>query len=69
MNVLPRLDPVIDGLIAHPAILPYLKEFMGEPQLVNTWAISKLDAAVYSRAFHRRTKGTDELDDFEPQRI
>ena len=69
LNGLPRLAPIFDRLIAHPAILPYLEEFMGEPQLVNTWAISKLDAAVYSRAFHRRTKGTDELDDFEPQRI
>ena len=41
---------------------------MGEPQLVNTWAISKLDAAVYSRAFHRRTKGTDELDELHHSR-
>ncbi|MDA1280689.1 MAG: phytanoyl-CoA dioxygenase family protein [Chloroflexi bacterium] len=41
MNGLPRLDPVFDQLIAHPAILPYLKEFMGEPQLINTWSISK----------------------------
>jgi ectoine hydroxylase-related dioxygenase (phytanoyl-CoA dioxygenase family) len=41
LNGLPRLDPVFDQLIAHPAIFPYLKEFMGEPQLVNTWSISK----------------------------
>ena len=41
LNGLPRLDPVFDRLIGHPAILPYLKEFMGEPQLVNTWSISK----------------------------
>ena len=32
---------VFDRLIAHRAILPYLKEFMEEPQLVNTWSISK----------------------------
>ena len=43
LNGLPRLDPVFDQLIAHPAILPYLREFMGEPQLVNTWAISKYE--------------------------
>jgi ectoine hydroxylase-related dioxygenase (phytanoyl-CoA dioxygenase family) len=41
LNGLPRLDPVFDQLIAHPAMLPYLREFMGEPQLVNTWSISK----------------------------
>ncbi len=41
LNGLPRLDAIFDQLIAHPAILPYLKEFMGEPQLVNTWSISK----------------------------
>ena len=41
LNGLPRLDPIFDQLIAHPAILPYLKEFIGEPQLVNTWSISK----------------------------
>lgn len=43
LNGLPRLDPVFDQLIAHPAILPYLNEFMGEPQLVNTWSISKFE--------------------------
>jgi len=41
LNGLPRLNPIFDQLIAHPTILPYLKEFMGEPQLVNTWSISK----------------------------
>ncbi|MDA0836361.1 MAG: phytanoyl-CoA dioxygenase family protein [Planctomycetota bacterium] len=43
LNGLPRLDPVFDQLIAHPAILPYLNEFIGEPQLVNTWSISKFE--------------------------
>jgi ectoine hydroxylase-related dioxygenase (phytanoyl-CoA dioxygenase family) len=43
LNGLPRLDPVFDRLIAHPSVLPYLKEFMGEPQLVNTWSISKYE--------------------------
>ena len=43
LNVLPRLDTIFDELIAHPAILPYLKEFMGDPQLVNTWSISKYE--------------------------
>ncbi len=32
LNGLPRLDAIFDQLIAHPAILPYLKEFMGEPR-------------------------------------
>lgn len=43
LNGLPRLDPVFDKLIAHPSYLPYLKAFMGEPQLVNTWSISKYE--------------------------
>ena len=43
LNGLPRLDPIFDQLIAHPAILPYLREFIGEPQLVNTWSISKYE--------------------------
>jgi ectoine hydroxylase-related dioxygenase (phytanoyl-CoA dioxygenase family) len=43
LNGLPRLDPIFDQLIAHPAIRPFLKEFMGEPQLVNTWSISKYE--------------------------
>ncbi len=43
LNGLFRLDPVFDQLIAHPSYLPYLKEFMGEPQLVNTWSISKYE--------------------------
>ena len=43
LNGLPRLDSVFDQLIAHPSYLPYLKAFMGEPQLVNTWSISKYE--------------------------
>lgn len=41
LNGLPRLDPIFDEMIAHPAILPYLNEFMDQPQLVNTWSITK----------------------------
>lgn len=41
LNGLLRLDPIFDQLIAHPALMPYLTEFMGEPQLLNTWSISK----------------------------
>ena len=38
-----RLDPIFAQLIAHPSILPYLEEFMGEPQLTNAWSISKYE--------------------------
>src|SRR5690606_13434248 len=41
LNGLIRLDPVFDQLIGHPAILPYLREFMDQPQLINTWSIHK----------------------------
>ena len=43
LNGLPRLDPIFDQLIAHPSYLLYLQEFIGEPQLVNTWSISKYE--------------------------
>lgn len=43
LNGLPRLNPVFDEIIAHPAVLPYLEAFQGDPQLVNTWAISKFE--------------------------
>ncbi|MCE9590390.1 MAG: phytanoyl-CoA dioxygenase family protein [Planctomycetes bacterium] len=41
LNGLARLDPIFDEVIAHPSYLPYLKEFLGDPQLVNTWCITK----------------------------
>ena len=41
LNGLPRLSPAFDRLIDHPRILPYLQAFVGEPQLINTWSISK----------------------------
>ena len=41
LNGLPRLDAGFDRVIAHPAVLPYLNAFVGEPQLINTWSISK----------------------------
>ncbi len=41
MNGLMRLHPHFHPLIDHAGILPLLREFMGEPQLINTWSISK----------------------------
>lgn len=41
LNGLPRLDPAFDKLIAHPSYLPFLQEFQGDPQLINTWSITK----------------------------
>ena len=52
LNGLPRLDPVFDELIAHPALMPYLTEFIGEPQLVNTWSISKYEGRGASGWHH-----------------
>lgn len=45
LNGLPRLDPIFDEMIAHPAILPYLEAFQQNPQLVNTWSITKMKHA------------------------
>lgn len=36
---------LFDTLIAHPRILPYLDAFVDDPQLVNTWSLSKRKGA------------------------
>ncbi|MCX5662681.1 MAG: phytanoyl-CoA dioxygenase family protein [Planctomycetota bacterium] len=41
LDGLPQMDPVFDIPIAHPRVLPYLKEFVGRPQLGNTWCITR----------------------------
>lgn len=41
-NGLLRIDPAFDALIAHPKVMPYLKEFIGMPQLINSWSIEKV---------------------------
>lgn len=58
LNGLPRLHPIFDSLIDHSRILPYLYEFVGEPQLINTWSISK---SMYSQpgGWHRGVQPTD----------
>ena len=58
LNGLPRLDPIFDRLIAHERVVPYLKEWMGEPQLINTWSISKSRGAAFS-GWHRGVPTTD----------
>ena len=58
LNGLPRLDPIFDSLIGHDRVLPYLHEFVGEPQLINTWSISKSKGAAFS-GWHRGIPTTD----------
>ena len=58
LNGLPRLDSIFDRLIDHPRILPYLSEFVGEPQLINTWSISKFYGAQPG-GWHRGVPTTD----------
>ncbi len=58
LNGLPRLDPIFDRLIAHPVIVPFLEEFVGKPQLINTWSISKCKGAV-DGGWHRGVEPTD----------
>lgn len=41
LDGLPQMDPVFDLAVAHPRVLPYLREFLSVPQLANTWCISK----------------------------
>ncbi len=58
LNGLLRLDSVFDLMIAHPKVVPYLKAFMGEPQLINTWSISKFKGAQQG-GWHRGVPTTD----------
>ncbi len=58
LNGLPRLDPIFDGLIDHPRTLPLLREFVGLPQLINTWSISKT-AGAEPGGWHRGVPTTD----------
>ena len=58
LNGLPRLHSIFDGLIDHSRILPYLYEFVGEPQLINTWSISKFCGAEQG-GWHRGVPTTD----------
>lgn len=58
LNGLMRMDPVFDTLMDHPRVLPRLKEFMGHPQLVNTWSISK-EKGTPSGGWHRGLPPTD----------
>jgi hypothetical protein len=58
LNGLPRLDPIFDTLIAHPVIVPYLNAFMGDPQLINTWSISKFCGSLQG-GWHRGVPTTD----------
>lgn len=41
LNGLPRISPVIDELIGHESIMPFLDEFVTDPMLINTWFIDK----------------------------
>ena len=58
LNGLPRLDPAFDFLIDHPRVRPYLDEFVGLPQLINTWSISKAQGAQPG-GWHRGVPTTD----------
>ena len=41
LNGLLRLSTAFDRLIDYPSVFPYLCDFMRDPQLGNTWSISK----------------------------
>ena len=58
LNGLIRLDPIFYGLIDHPQILPYLEKFVGDPQLINSWSITKFKGAVHS-GWHRGVPTSD----------
>ena len=58
LNGLPRLDPIFDPLVAHPRVLPYLNAFVGDPQLINTWSISK-DLGALQGGWHRGVPTSD----------
>ncbi len=41
LNGLLRMSGIFDRLIDYPTVFPYLQEFMGDPQVGNTWSITK----------------------------
>ncbi len=49
MNGLPNLDPIFDRMIDHPRVLPYLQEFIAQPQLSFSWYIAKGLGPRFSR--------------------
>jgi len=51
-NGILRLDPAFDALIAHPKVMPYLREFVDGPNLGNAWMIQKT-AGAQSGGWHR----------------
>lgn len=55
LNGLLRLTSAFDRLIDYPTIFPYLDAFMKQPQLANTWSISKF-AGGEQGAWHRGTE-------------
>lgn len=57
-NGLPRLDTIFDCLIDHSTVLPYVQEFVGEPQLINTWSIAKAQHSPRG-GWHRGVPTTD----------
>mgnify|MGYP002032517327 CR=1 FL=1 len=58
LNGLPRLHSAFDRLIDHDTLVPYLFEFVGDPQLINTWSISKAKGSAFS-GWHRGIPTTD----------
>ena len=58
LNGLPRISDAFAYLIDHTRVLPYLREFVGEPQLINTWSISK-DQGTPAGGWHRGIAPTD----------
>lgn len=58
LNGVLRLDPIFDMLIDHPRVVPYLREFVEVPQLINTWSITKFKGAVHS-GWHRGVPTSD----------
>jgi hypothetical protein len=52
LNGLLRLSEAFDRLIDYPAVYPYLCEFMFDPQLGNTWSISK-ERGANTGGWHR----------------
>ncbi|MBI3831260.1 MAG: phytanoyl-CoA dioxygenase family protein [Planctomycetes bacterium] len=58
MNGLLRLDPAFDVVMDQPRVLARLQAFMGEPQLINTWSISK-GPGTPEGGWHRGIPPTD----------
>src|SRR5687768_3964196 len=57
LNGLFRMSEKFDRMIDYPSVFPYLQEFVNDPQILNSWAITKT-AGINAGQWHRGVEPT-----------